>query len=43
VIITSRDGNFFTIFGAVAKGRSCHEQVDFICKSWKWLPKDAKP
>ena len=43
VIITSHDGNFFLIIGAVTRGRSCHDQIDFICKSWRWLPKDSKP
>jgi len=43
VIITSHDDNFFLIIGAVTRGRSCHDQIDFICKSWRWLPKDSKP
>ena len=39
VIVTQHNGLFVMIIGAVTPGRTCHEQVEAICKSWKWIKK----
>ena len=43
VVITSRDDKVFMVIGAVLPGQSCDKQVDYICRTWKWIPRDPNP
>jgi hypothetical protein len=43
VVVTSRDGKFFLVIGAALPGQSCEKQLDFICRTWKWIPRDSSP
>jgi hypothetical protein len=39
-LLTIHDGRLYLIEGAVTLGNACHDQIEFIRQSWKWIPLD---
>jgi hypothetical protein len=39
-LLTIHDGRLYLIEGGVTSGHSCHDQIESIRQSWKWIPLD---
>jgi hypothetical protein len=40
-LVISHAGHLFLIMGGITPGSSCHDQLEFVRRSWKWIPIDS--